>query len=191
VARLLSILILFFAMQSSALHARNNSPRSKANQRFLAQCDAGSGLACFNYGRAQWGAGNQKLGKHYLSRACELKYKLACDTLADHSTTTRRYHNTKDGGAEICFSNDELSTARFTPNAISKSGTSGQKIDMIKSNSFWARAQLRENDILVRVNNMPFNNQKETLRAFSASGKTFGFEVIRDGETITLWYTCQ
>jgi len=71
------------------------------------------------------------------------------------------------------------------------SASMGQKIESIKENSFWAKAGLKEGDILVKVNNLPLNNLIETKKAFGAAGKEFGFELRRNGETITQFYTCQ
>jgi hypothetical protein len=190
VARLLTI-IFSFLLCVLAYSAGALSPKAKTNARFKQQCDAGDGLACYNYGRAMYSAGHKKEALRGLSRGCELKYKLSCDSYHDHLTITRHSRKRKKGSGDICFTSSELSNARFTPNPVAKTGVQGQKIDMIKSNSFWDKAQLKENDIIVRINNMPFNNSLEGLKAFTASGKTFGFEVLRAGDTITLWYTCQ
>jgi hypothetical protein len=193
VARLLvSIFVALLCVPALAAHAVG--PKAKTNLRFKKQCDNGEGLACYSYGRAMWNVGNKKEGLKALARGCELKYKLSCDSYHDHLTRTTHSHKQKkyaDGTGDVCFSSGQLSNARFTPNPVAKTGVQGQKIDKIKSFSFWDKAQLKENDVIVRVNNMPFNNTLEGLKAFSASGKTFGFEVLRDGETITLWYTCQ
>ncbi len=61
----------------------------------------------------------------------------------------------------------------------------------IQKNSIWQNIGLKENDLLVRINNMPTNTQEDLVKAFASSGKKFGFEVERNGRTITLWYSCQ
>lgn len=187
------ILLFFLAVQTHGLHA--DSPRAKTLVRFKSQCDGGSGKACYDYGRAVWSerGGDHKTAMQYLSRGCALKYKLACDSTRDHSVRTRHTHRRNrdaDAPGAVCFSSNELSTARLAPNPVSKSGVLGQKIDMIKPKSFWDKVGLQENDVIIRVNNMPFNSSQETMKVFGAAGKKFGFEVRRGGETITLWYTC-
>jgi hypothetical protein len=191
VARLLTILFVI-TLFVPALAAHAEGPKAKTNARFKSQCDSGDGLACYNYGRAMYNIGHKKDALKALARGCELKYKLSCDSYHDHLTVTHHARKKKKAGTgDICFSSSELSNARFTPNPVAKTGVQGQKIDMIKANSFWDKAQLKENDIIVRINNMPFNNSLEGLKAFSASGKSFGFELMRAGDTVTLWYTCQ
>lgn len=136
--------------------------------------------------------GHKKEAVHYFARGCDLKYKLSCQSYHDHSTITRTLHKKIKGATpSICFSKDELKTATLTPNPVSKSGVQGQKITDIAANSFWAKAGIQNNDIIVKMNNQTFNSTAEILKAFSVSGKTFGFEIVRDDETVTLWYTCQ
>jgi S1-C subfamily serine protease len=178
-------------VQAPGLHAGGS--RAKTYARFKSGCDNGDGLSCYNYGRAMWSSHRRKEALKSLARGCELKYKLACASYHDHSVTTHRVSKRRkfpDGSGDICFTNNELNTAHFSPNELGQTGVHGQKIIGIKPGSFWDRTKLKENDIIVRVNNMPFNTSAEMLRAFSASGKTFGFEVLREGETTTIWYTC-
>jgi type II secretory pathway component PulC len=84
-----------------------------------------------------------------------------------------------------------MDTAHFTSNSISPSVVMGQRIDSIKPESFWAKAGLEDNDVLVKVNNLPLNSLDEMKKAFGAAGKRFGFEVRRDQDTETIFYDCQ
>ena len=187
----LQYLTIFIALQILCLPAfARPAPTLKTLQRFQTQCDEGSGVACYNYGRALWAQGRKKEGLHSLARGCDLKYKLACGTYEDHNTVTQHVRKNSEATGSICFATGELSTARFTSNTTAQ-GNLGQKIDRIHPGSFWQKAQLQENDVIARLNNMAFNNNQEVLKAFGSSGKSFAFEVIRDGETITVWYTCQ
>lgn len=182
-----------------AASAALTSARAKTLQRFKKQCDdEGEGKACYDYGRALWstpGAIDRKTAKRYLLRGCELDYKLACETYKDHSSfTTRTHHHRRTVSSEenhgSCFTTDDLGTARFASN-VKGSRIEGQRIDDIKPNSFWAHVGLKDDDVIVKVNNMPFNTTREVLNAFAKSGKKFGFEVQRENAPIVLWYTCQ
>jgi hypothetical protein len=195
---LLILTLLVLGVQTESLHATVSTSRAKTMIRFKGQCDNGSGKACYDYGRLLWamgGALDHQKALHYIYLGCHLEYKVACETYRERSTRVRYApkvsRSSASAGAGVCFSGGQLSTARFTPNAISNKEIRGQKVDLIKPGSFWEHIGLQENDVIVKVNNMPFNNNKEALRAFSASGKKFGFEVRRAGGTITLWYSCE
>jgi hypothetical protein len=197
VARPLIFIILLITLQIQALHGATGTHRAKLIARLKRQCEEeGSGKACYDYSgalMARGGTANHKLANLALARGCELKYKPACDVRDRRSITTRRakrLSEDQEGTGSICFSNKEESTARLTPNPMGKNGVMGQKIDMIQPNSFWDKVGLKENDVVVRVNNMPFNNIKEAVKAFGSAGKKFGFEVRRGDDTLTLFYSC-
>jgi hypothetical protein len=165
--------------------------------RFRNQCDKeGNGRACYDYCRAIWSTSeirDRKKARYYFARGCELKYQYACKVAADHAVVTK-YAHLKTGnraGKNICFSAKEMDTAHFTSNSISPSVVMGQRIDSIKPESFWAKAGLEDNDVLVKVNNLPLNSLDEMKKAFGAAGKRFGFEVRRDQDTETIFYDCQ
>lgn len=179
-------------------HAALTSARARALTRFKKRCDAGVGKACYDYGRALWstpGYTDRKSARAYLLRGCELKYQVACDAYHDHNISSRtskhpRRPSGTSPGAQVCFSKDEMKKAAFSPLAIPQTPLRGQKINLIQLGSFWARVGLKENDIILRVNNGPFNTSQEALKILSTSGKKFAFEVWRDNESTTLWYTC-
>ena len=195
-------LILFLTTLTMHLvpevHAQPETTK-RAQMRFKQRCEDGNGKACYDYAFVLWGrktsARAQKEAMFYFTRACELKFMDSCEFLQTHGTKTIRVAGkpaaNTDGVGEICFSVPQFSNARFSQNFPEPGKVRGQKITGIKPNSFWERAGLKENDIIYRVNNMPFNNSQEAMSTLSSSGKKFGFEVSREEEVITLWYTCK
>jgi hypothetical protein len=194
------LIILLYTTAFTAANATVTSARAKSLLRFKRQCDdEGIGRACYDYGRALWstpGVIDRKTAKVYLLRACELKYMAACEAYQAHSSFRTRVRQkplvpTPGEAHGSCFTPDELGTARLSPNIMRGKFVQGHRIDNIKPTSFWAHVGLHEGDVISRVNNMAFNTSSEILTAFSKSGKKFGFEVVRGGDTIVLWYTCQ
>jgi len=165
--------------------------------RFREQCDnEGNGKACYDYGRAIWSTPeirDRKKARYYFARGCQLKYEYACKVAADHATRTQYAHINSAGshGKNICWSIKEMSTANFTSNSLSPTVIMGQRIDSIRPGSFWAKAGIHDNDVLVKVNNQPLNSIEEMKKAFGAAGKKFGFEIRRDQDTETIFYDCQ
>jgi hypothetical protein len=194
--------VLFLALlflRGAGVFADISSAQARTLARFKSQCDAGSGKACYDYGRSLWsvpGAVDRKKAKQFLARGCELKYQLSCDAYNDHNVLVRRHHTAQkfvrgvdaQGG---CFTEGDLKTATLKANSTPKNKIVGQKISKIQANSFWYRVGLNEGDVIVKVNNLPFNTSAQVVQALASSGKKFGFEVQRNGETIELWYTCQ
>lgn len=196
----LSILLFYVIGNFTVCFAAVTSARARTLVRYKEQCDSGIGKSCYDYGRALWstpGAIDRKTAKIYLLRGCELKYSLACEAYKDHNVSTRiNKHRSlvsrnTASRQRVCFSTEEMKKARLSLNTNNSSGHFGQKIDQVKLHSFWSRVGLLENDVILRVNNLPFNSSQEALQALGSSGKKFAFEVLRNGESITLWYTCK
>lgn len=192
--------IVFVSMQTASLHAIITSRSAHTLARFKKVCDEqGQGKACYEYGRMmrREGGSKRKIGTRYVLRACELKYTPACeDYQANNVRRTghpRHFKTlpTSDGPSGACFSAADLDAAKFYPNMISATGVHGQLINNIRAKSFWDRVEFKEGDIITRINNRPFNSTDDALEIFSSSGKRFSFEVERNHETTTLWYSCQ
>lgn len=183
-------------MASRLASGSGNSPMARTNARFKKQCDdEGYGKACFDYARSRWSASDRKIAMRYFLRSCQLKYQPGCDFASNHSANTirksRQYSpKVNTGPVGKCFTKNDLTKATMSPNRISVSSVHGQKISAIMPNSFWSRVGLIENDVIVRVNNLPFNTPQESFTAFAQAGKKYGFEVLRNNETVTLWYSC-
>lgn len=189
------ILLFLSASLGGEAHA---SSRDKALYRFKVRCDDGSGKACYDAGQLYWARrenhADRKIALRYFARGCQLKYSYACDIVAANSTTSVHIHNPNekaDGVGDICFTVAQFGSARLIAHTASTGVARGLRIEQIKANSFWDRAGLKNGDIVVKANNMPFNNSREAEHALSTSGKKFGFEVVRADETITLWYSCK
>lgn len=195
---------LIFSIALLCIYGANSgavitSTKLKKHARLLRQCEEGNGKSCYDYGRALWstpGAIDRKRAVKYFLRGCELTYQPSCGAAADNSTKSVRTNNRKplrpsEGAIGNCFSPRELDHVRLNQNAISASSVHGQRVSDIQKNSIWQNIGLKENDLLVRINNMPTNTQEDLVKAFASSGKKFGFEVERNGRTITLWYSCQ
>ncbi len=195
----LALTLVFLSVQMNSLHAVITSAKARTLLRFRKECDEqGRGKACYDYGRALWneGGSSRKTGKKYLLRGCELKYQTACEAYQDHnslrSKPPKHYKAVpaSDGPVGPCFKNADLNTAKFYPNMISATGVHGQMIAQIEARSFWEHVGFKNGDIITRINNQPFNSADEALKIFGSSGKKFSFEVERDHETTTLWYSC-
>jgi hypothetical protein len=191
---LLSVWAFFFSHPSYSAGISSYKLKTLARQK--AQCDnEGIGRACYDYGRSMWstrGIMDRKQAKIYFARGCELKYTLACQVLEDHSTISHSARQSDAGaGRKICFTAKELDTARFNPFPISPAGVMGQKISQIQASSFWARAGVEEDDVLIKVNNLPLNSMTEMRKAFGSAGKSFGFEIRRGEDIMTKFYNCQ
>jgi len=200
VARLSLILaILFLSVHADRVRAAVTSAQARTHARFLKGCEDGNGLACYNYGRALWstpGIIDHKAAIKYFLRGCQLKFELACQAANDHSTSTRKsvLHKKTQPGEENasgpCFVATDMQAVIMVPHQIGSGAVQGQIMTKIKKGSFWERIGVRENDIVLRVNNMPFNTHEEIMNAFGTSGKKFAFEVERGSGPTTLWYTC-
>ncbi len=187
-------------MQAPRLHAKISSAKAKTLSRHKQDCDiTGRGKSCYDYGRGMWALGgkvNQKIARKYLVRGCELKYEAACVEYKRRAITTkvnRNYTKQRSSGAGStgpCFSTADIDNSKLYPNYINKSSIRGQRISKIAKNSFWHHVGFKEGDVIVRVNNMRFNNTQEMLQVFATSGKKYSFEVERNHEEIVLWYTC-
>jgi len=187
------IILVIFCAWIGDLHADAAAHRALTMDRFKEQCEVdGNGKACYSYGRALWstrGVAERKAAMHYLSRGCELKYDLACKSYHDHLVVT---HYTRKNGSKLhaCYSSKELDNAKFTPNVLPSGKINGQKITGIKPNSFWEDAGVKNDDVLVKVNNQSLNSMLELKLAFGNAGKKFGFELRRTDDTMTQFYDC-
>ena len=196
----LALALVFVSMQTSRLHAVITSRNAHTLARFKKVCDEqGQGKACYDYGRMMWreGGSKRKIGKRYVLRACELKFIQACeDYQANNALRSNHSRHKKtlpgsDGPSGPCFAPADLDAAKFYPNMISATGVHGQLINNIRAKSFWERVEFQEGDIITRINNRPFNSTDEAVEIFSSSGKRFSFEIERNHETTTLWYSCK
>jgi hypothetical protein len=201
------LLTLALILANLSLHAARaqasaaSSAHARAQARFKNECDNdGRGKSCYDYARSLWSDGghrNRALAKKYLWRGCELKFQLACETYHERSSYSNKTRvRTKSlpsalGPSGPCFTPAELDTAKFYPNMISATSVHGQLISNIAPKSFWDRVGFIEGDVIVRINNRPFNKSKAAIDIFASSAKKFSFQVERNHETITLWYTCE
>ncbi len=131
----------------------------------------------------------------YINRACALGFKTACKTSTDINMRPKKSQKRKAGYYDNafhgqCFGDSDIYQAEFTPIVISATLVRGQRISHIKVNSYWIQVGLKEDDIVMRVNNKSFNTVAEIHSALRATHKKFAFEVEREGSLITLWYNC-
>lgn len=190
----------FFLFTSFCMtgHAAVTSARARAQVRFRKACDDGNGRACYDYARALWNTpgSDRKVSRKYFVRGCELKYAPACEAYTQHNAINRRTtRHTKslpasEGPSGPCFTTADLESSQFHPNMISKSAVHGQLMTGITPSSFWDGAGFKDGDVLIKVNNLPVNTQEQILRVFNSTGQKFSFQVERNHELITLWYTC-
>ena len=90
-----------------------------------------------------------------------------------------------------CFRSTDMKKANFAPHLLSQTIIRGQKITHIKKNSYWEQVGLKDGDVIVRVDNLPFNNAVEIKHALESSGKKLAFDIQRNEAAQTLWYNCE
>ena len=166
--------------------------------RWRSDCADGNGQSCYMYAQSQNSANAPEnvVARKYYTRACELKYQPACKLVshAGLSHSRRRsiasYSTTEEFVSGSCKGITQRSAVRSSTTTLPGGRQTGQLIDFIKPGSFWDRAGLMENDVVVRINGAPVGTNPLGSTVMQPKDKRFIFQIRRGTEPGTVIFSC-
>jgi hypothetical protein len=192
----LSLGALIFLLQAPlSLHATANE---RTWARWRSECADGNGQSCYMYAQAQNSASapDNVIARKYYARACELKYLQGCKIHSNAALNRGRRRSpattstTEEFTAGSCQGFSQKSTVRSSTTTLPGGRQTGQLIDYIKPGSFWDRAGLMENDVVVKINGAPVGALGLGSTPMQPKDKRFIFQIRRGTEPGTVIYSC-